>query len=313
MAVSAVSAPVDELVPGELSDTRLDAPAQSHSAYIASPSRRTEPVPSVLSCLGKLLPMILMAQVFETPFLGATFSVDLTGACKYIDPIMFAGITLSPGDSLADTAAQKGVSGLNSFRQLEQALFKHGVKCVRLEKEGAAMGIGGPASVLGLVHAPVAIAGVNCVLELTIVDHPAPTLTPISLLRALGAVVDVPDEQMILKHRGSVKTRLTTQPSGHVSHSLLEFPQGGWRSDDRVQHDRHTVAPHEQFEPIDFAPKNSKTFRGVDAASERKSRVHSHFSSNTTYVPSVGRHFRIRTDNNRVYAVSTQCPGDSNT
>ena len=54
------------------------------------------------------------------------------------------------------------------------------------------MGIGGKAKVLGKVEMPSGMGGINGVVKYTVVDSPGvPPLTPVSLLKQVGAVIDL--------------------------------------------------------------------------------------------------------------------------
>eukprot|EP00969_Alexandrium_andersonii_P328926 14534267-Alexandrium_andersonii.AAC.1 len=63
--------------------------------------------------------------------------------------------------SLADTAAQKGVVGLWSFRQPEAKPRKLGLKPVVTDHAATAAGVGGKARGLAKVSVPTGIAGVG--------------------------------------------------------------------------------------------------------------------------------------------------------
>ena len=99
-----------------------------------------------------------------------------------VDDETWAGLQVAPGKSLADTAAQNGVTGLPAFRALENVLFeKHKLKPIIVNKPSNAFGIGGKARVLGRVAVPSGIAGVNGIMALTVIDNSGlPTLTQVN-------------------------------------------------------------------------------------------------------------------------------------
>ena len=84
------------------------------------------------------------------------------------------------------------------------------------------MGIGSKAKVLGKVEVPSGMGGVNGVVRYTVVDSPGvPALTPVSLLKQVGAVIDLNNDTMELK-KIETTTSLRVSPGGHVAHKLLE-------------------------------------------------------------------------------------------
>ena len=83
---------------------------------------------------------------------------------------------------------------------------------------------------LGKVEVPSGMGGVSGTLKYTVVDSPGvPPLTPVSLLKQVGAVIDLNSNTMDLK-KIETTTTLRTLPSGHVAHKLTEFAPGGWKA-----------------------------------------------------------------------------------
>ena len=183
------------------------------------------------------------------------------------------GLEVDPGESLADTAAQCGVIDLRPFRKAEEALFhKFGLKPRVICSDNQAVGIGGKAKVLGKVELPFGMGGVNGIVKYTVVDSPGvPPLTPVSLLKQVGAVIDLNNNTMELK-KIDTTTSLRVLPSGHVAHKLAEFAPGGWR------------AP--TLEQTKLFQARSGGFRPVTLPGEFRSRQHQQcagFSSGFAY------------------------------
>ena len=77
---------------------------------------------------------------------------------------------------------------------------------------------------------PSGMGGVNGIVKYTVVDSPGvPPLTPVSLLRKVGAVIDLNSNTMDLK---KIETTTTSRalPSGHVAHGVTEFAPSGWKA-----------------------------------------------------------------------------------
>ena len=90
--------------------------------------------------------------------------------------------------------------------------------------------MGGKAKVLGKGEMPSGMGRVNGVVKYTVVDSPGvPPLTPVSLLKQVGAVIDLNNNTMELKKIGAT-TALRILPTGHVAHKLTEFASGGWKA-----------------------------------------------------------------------------------
>ncbi|CAJ1429454.1 unnamed protein product [Effrenium voratum] len=112
---------------------------------------------------------------------------------KQIEIEEFTGITMQSHQGVVDTAAQGGLIGKRALENLQGELKRHGLKVNPLQKTGKARGIGGQASVCGMAEVPLGIAGINGVLEVTVVEESVPLLIPISLLTALESIIDLHD------------------------------------------------------------------------------------------------------------------------
>ena len=160
----------------------------------------------------------------------------INSLCRSDDAATFSGIEVDPGESLADTAAQSGVIDVRPSRKAEKALFhKFGLKQRVIPGDNQAVGTGGKAKVLGKVEMPSGSPG-------------APPLTPVSLLKQVGAVIDLNSNTMDLK-KIETTTTLRTLPSGHVAHKLTEFAPGGWKAPTLGQTDLFQVKT-DAFRPV---------------------------------------------------------------
>ncbi|CAK9017487.1 Retrovirus-related Pol polyprotein from transposon RE1 (Retro element 1) (AtRE1) [Includes: Protease RE1 [Durusdinium trenchii] len=90
----------------------------------------------------------------------------------------FSGITTQSTMGIVDTAAQGGLIGLPALERLQEALRVHHLKVKWTGKQAQAKGIGGSAKVCGVVEIPVGIAGVNGLIEATVVEEEAHRLNP---------------------------------------------------------------------------------------------------------------------------------------
>ena len=88
----------------------------------------------------------------------------------------------------------------------------------------------------------IGIAGVNGLIELTVVTDNVPMLLPIRMLKNLRPVVDLDADVLELKAFG-VKAPMQQLPSGHMSVSVVEFAPEGWA----LPSDASRIAQPEQF------------------------------------------------------------------
>ena len=138
-------------------------------------------------------------------------------------PPSFTGVVTCPTQGVVDTAAQDGLIGREALLRLIGSLREHGLKMSwNKTKKAQACGVGGKAEVIGIAEMPLGIAGVNGLMELTVITDDVPLLLPIKLLKRLKAVVDLDDNILELRAY-QVKAPLTELPSGHVSVGVTEF------------------------------------------------------------------------------------------
>ena len=156
----------------------------------------------------------------------------------------FVGVVTCPSQGVVDTAAQDGLIGKAALLRLMSNLRDHGLKVNwNRTKKAQACGVGGKAQVIGVAEVPLGIAGVNGLMELTVVADEIPLLLPIKLLKQLKAVVDLDENTLELRTYG-VKAPLVDLPSGHVSVGVTEFAPEGWK----IPHDAVCSSlKHEQF------------------------------------------------------------------
>ena len=68
-------------------------------------------------------------------------------------------------------------------------------------------------------------------VKYSVVDSPGvPPLTPVSLLKQVGAVIDLKNNNTRELKKIETTTSLRVLPSGHVAHKLTEFAPGSWRA-----------------------------------------------------------------------------------
>lgn len=134
---------------------------------------------------------------------------------------------------IVDTAAQGGLVGKERLRELEKALGTQGLRIKWMDKKAQARGIGGEASVCGVAELPIGVAGVNGVIEVTVVEDKVPLLLSIKFLKEVAAVVDLVNQNLELRRFGK-SCDLINMDTGHVGVNILHFAPGGWQCPDTV-------------------------------------------------------------------------------
>ncbi|CAE7437016.1 RE1 [Symbiodinium sp. CCMP2592] len=156
----------------------------------------------------------------------------------------FVGVSTRAGEGIVDTAAQDGLVGKAALLELTSVLREYGLQIKwNHHKQAQASGVGGRAKVVGIAEIPVGLAGVNGLLEATVVQENIPLLLPIRMLKQLKAVVDLESDRLQLKAYG-VETAMHAMPSGHMSVSVTDFAAGGWRLPNAAESEH---MKHEQF------------------------------------------------------------------
>ncbi|CAE7574436.1 C15C7.7 [Symbiodinium natans] len=140
---------------------------------------------------------------------------------------LFVGVTTQGCHGLVDTAAQEGLVGRPALLRLLDLLRPLGLKGCWTDKATQARGIGGAAKTVGVCEVPIGLGGVPGVLELTVVAEDVPLLLPVSLLRALGSVIDLSKDKITFS-KVNGECNMTTLPSGHAAVDVLDFGPEGW-------------------------------------------------------------------------------------
>ena len=125
------------------------------------------------------------------------------------------------------------------------------------------------------------MGGVNGIVKYTVVDSPGvPPLTPVSLLKQVGAVNDLNSNTMDLR-KIETTTSLRAMPSGYVAHKLTEFAPGGWKAPTPGQTELFQVRTDVSRPvtlPGEFKPRSSEQCAGFSSGFVNTVRDCSHLS-----------------------------------
>ena len=164
------------------------------------------------------------------PRITQTQPPDANGVLRSIS--IFAGVRVQNYQALVDTAAEDAVIGEGALAGLKEALKEFGLQTVSIPVQGQApcAGIGGEAKLIALEDVPVSVAGVHGLLRFNVLQDNAfstPPLLPISFLDAIGAVIDLPNDQ--LRTFDGHSASMVKLPSGHRAINILAFGPEPWR------------------------------------------------------------------------------------
>ena len=188
------------------------------------------------------------------------------------------GLILGPARGLTDTGAQQPVVGsLAALRWCDRLLKRHGLVPVGVTPTNmiATCGGIGSAKVVQVLDFPAGIVGVNGVVRFLVLEEPMstdgrqqfiPPLTPITLVRQLGANIRMKDSGDVLEiedDRGTTHTeKLVRERSGHVHNQLDFFREKVGNC--QLQHDRSSQAiatRNAVMESTNSRTKNKRSWR----------------------------------------------------
>ena len=152
----------------------------------------------------------------------------------------FVGLTVQANMAIVDTGAQCCVAGLQTMQRYWEEWRRRGLMIQKEECHKKATGIGGSAKICGGIRMAAGLGGVNGILQITVVDADVPLLLPVTVLKQLGAVVDLPAGVISWTGPGT-QSQFKELASGHLTVRCDEFASGGWQppcSQDRSHHDK---------------------------------------------------------------------------
>ena len=163
----------------------------------------------------------------------------------------FIGLILGPARGLTDTGAQQPVVGASAaLRQCDRLLKRHGPVPVDVTPTNmiATCGGIGTANVVQVLDFPAGIVGVNGVMRFLVLEEPMstdgrkqfiPPLTPITMMRQLGANIRMKDSGDVLEiedDQGTTHTeKLVRERFGHVHNQLDFFSRERWKLPDSLR------------------------------------------------------------------------------
>ena len=145
---------------------------------------------------------------------------------------IFVGLRCRAFEGLVDTAAEDAVMGSHALRALREELSTVGLQPLRVTGQQSipCAGIGGDAVIQEVEDVPTCIAGLLGIIRFSVVQDSetmaTPPLIPISYLEAVGAIIDVANNQYTTTDGYSAPLRRL--PSGHRAINMLAFHMTPW-------------------------------------------------------------------------------------
>ena len=199
-------------------------------------------------CQEMLLHSCIICRLTCRSMVHPRLSLDATLISKHPE---FIGLILGPARGLTDTGAQQPVVGVSAaLRWCDRLLKRHGLVPVDVTPSNmiATCGGIGTAKVVQVLDFPAGIVGVNGVMRFLVLEEPMsadgrqqfiPPLTPITIMRQLGANIRMKDSGDVLEieddHGTTHTEKLVRERSGHVHNQLDFFSREGWKLPDSLR------------------------------------------------------------------------------
>eukprot|EP00971_Amphidinium_carterae_P271967 5397502-Amphidinium_carterae.1 len=132
----------------------------------------------------------------------------------------------SPEVAIVDTGAVNGIVGVTQFEILCKQLARVGL-AAHIDPSAAGApknvgGIGGGAAVVCTAVVPTALDSIPGLISFIVIAGEVPALLPLPLMKALGAVLDMPGQTIWWQEHAGHASTLMELPTGHVGCSILE-------------------------------------------------------------------------------------------
>ena len=130
-------------------------------------------------------------------------------------------LLLPPTLGLVDTGAVNGVMSETQFLSVDRLLKSMGLGVTTMPPPTSVGGVGGRCKVTLAAAIPIALGGIPGIWHTLICPGQVPTLVPVTLLRKLHAVIDLPS--MVVRWEGSSKiSSLEETHTGHLAVNIME-------------------------------------------------------------------------------------------
>ena len=128
--------------------------------------------------------------------------------------------TIPSNLTLIDTGAVNALVGECQFLAIDRLLKTFGLGTVPTQPPQGLGGIGGGVTPTMAVMMPIALGGIPGIMSTVIIPGPVPLLLPLPLMKSLGAVIDLPEQQVTWQE--DCVSQIQQLSSGHIACNLFE-------------------------------------------------------------------------------------------
>ena len=170
----------------------------------------------------------------------------------------YAGVTVRGFEAVLDTAAEQCLIGSTAMRNLTEELRLLKLRPIPVRQQAVpCAGIGGRATLAGVVDVPTCVGGLLGIVRFTIIEDSATFVTPpllgVSYLEAVDATIDLKSDTYHTPDGHF--TQMRRLPSGRCAVHVLEFSTTPWKLPQQ-----HQLNGHDPFRiPV---PRSSHYFSG---------------------------------------------------
>eukprot|EP00971_Amphidinium_carterae_P149009 2954305-Amphidinium_carterae.2 len=142
-------------------------------------------------------------------------------------PSCAAYFVTSPEVAVVDTGAVNGIVGVTQFEILLYKRLAQVGLTVSIDRSASGAptnvgGIGGGAAVVCTAVVPTALNYIPGLIRFIVITGEAPALLPLPLMKALGAVLDLPQQKIHWQEHPGHASELLDLPTGHLGCSILD-------------------------------------------------------------------------------------------
>ena len=128
--------------------------------------------------------------------------------------------TIPSNLTLIDTGAVNALVGECQFLAIDRLLKTFGLGTVPTQPPQGLGGIGGGVAPTMAVMMPIALGGIPGIMSTVIIPGPVPLLLPLLLMKSLGAVIDLPEQQVTWQE--DCVSQIQQLSSGHIACNVFE-------------------------------------------------------------------------------------------
>ena len=128
--------------------------------------------------------------------------------------------TIPSNLTLVDTGAVNALVGECQILAIDRLLKTFGLGTIPTQPPQGLGGIGGGVTPTMAVMMPIALGGIPGIMSTVVIPGPVPLLLPLPLMKSLGAIIDLPAQQVMWQE--DCVSQIQQLSSGHIACNLFE-------------------------------------------------------------------------------------------